>query len=1141
MPKAIQRRKRARARRALWIVALSLPLLAGALVGFNVWLVLHPDQVEAHVRRALDQTLSLPFEIGHVEYTLTEGLVVEDLVVASPPGSRYPHLAEIERARVRIRFLKALLGASPLEFIEIHSPTVYLEQDREGALTLVQMFAAAPERRGERTIDEIPAVELRDLTVHVCSETLVDLAEPLRLPYFNVTLGTRRGQFEFNGSVEHQHVRRIHLRGRGDLREQLITGALEVMGLGVDDELKVRIPGGREFWDRFRPTGLADIELEFQLEAGRLTNYRAEARLLDGTLSLESPPLTIESLGGVVEVTPEGVRTLTPLEGLAWRRPAKLDLTAPFGTDGFTAGEMRLSMLDVPLTRDTRQLFESFEGNASKGVLRAWDLLSPAGHIDIEVAAVGPIAEAEKKQLDVDVTLRLKGVDVRYEHFPYPVRDLRGEVSVKDRTLAFSNLTGGTGDTVVTVDGEVALARTGKVDIHIRHHDFVIDRRIMLARPDILTSFWRSYAPGGEVNTDIWIHRPPEAEDPRDVTAIVTIEGTPDVGASLRYEQFPYPISKVRGQATLKIFRGKLEYVQFDGLHGIHGDASRDEQVSEIRLDRGRVTLLEDKKFDVDLRLTSPRLVVDESLIAACDEETQETIRSFNPNGALAAELTILKPAEEELDVVATLRVRPDSPLRIAYDAFPYPIHLKEGTVLLNFSREYYDFGGFKSDKELGPRLALDGTFQNDPDDPTRKALDLSIDIGPGTIDGEIRPGLPIGDPQLVESLPGDLEEFVRELNLTGHIATRMPVRVYYTYRPGEEGEPLEPRVEYSAELTAHDCAVDFGVTFSDIYANLTVIGSATPESPHSFSCEGTIREHRLSRFRVRDVDFEVTYSEPHRVINEARGGTFVSHNRYAPGMEPARPDGGEAPEGPAAEIEVEEDPLFEIDPILRERLAPNRTRRVLQLYLPSGDLYGGQVEGFMYVDLGAQNDYYADFRTRGIDLSLAAVDVFHTDEEVTGSGQGWVRFWGRSDDPDSLAGRGGMHISDGKLANLGVVAAILQPLRDYDEVKYIERVDAHFTIEANRFFVAPPPDKPSRGETVDQLRLYSRALELHAQPGSFMDFDQNVDFTLVPRFTGSRILFLPIIGQLRAVVERIGHIKVVGPVDDPKLVWPVL
>ena len=103
--------------------------------------------------------------------------------------------------------------------------------------------------------------------------------------------------------------------------------------------------------------------------------------------------------------------------------------------------------------------------------------------------------------------------------------------------------------------------------------------------------------------------------------------------------------------------------------------------------------------------------------------------------------------------------------------------------------------------------------------------------------------------------------EMQRIVAARGEIVEGMPVRredLRHVRDPGDRVERI-------------DCAVDFGVTFSDIYANLTVIGSATPESPHSFSCEGTIREHRLSRFRVRDVDFEVTYSEPHRVINEAR------------------------------------------------------------------------------------------------------------------------------------------------------------------------------------------------------------------------------------------------------------------------------
>ena len=106
-----------------------------------------------------------------------------------------------------------------------------------------------------------------------------------------------------------------------------------------------------------------------------------------------------------------------------------------------------------------------------------------------------------------------------------------------------------------------------------------------------------------------------------------------------------------------------------------------------------------------------------------------------------------------------------------------------------------------------------------------------------------------------------------------------------------------------------------------------------------------------------------------------------------------------------------------------------------------------------------------------------------------------------------------------------------MKPFDDYDEVKYINGVKARFVIEPDRIVISKSKD----------LVMTSQALNLYARAGSYMDFDQNVDLTIDPEFLDLKLLQLPIIKQITDLLGRIKWVKVVGPIDDPKLVWPVL
>ncbi len=1079
------------------IRAVAYGVLAAALLigGVNLYLVLNTEQVLRRVQLLLEDHLAVPFGIGRIEYSFTGGITLHEFYVESPYGARFPRVLEVDSVAIRLSPIGILTRGNPVARIEVADPRVFLELDDGGSLTLAHVLRDKM-REKPALPDRLPAVEMRNLRVDVDPDSIFPL-EALTIPHFDIEIpSSAPGDFALAASLRHPDAGSISLNGRGNARRGDLTGSIDVARLRIDDHLRAMLPAENvPYWEEFNPKGVANLSIEVKLARNAKPKWRARLTILEGSLDLRTPPMTIESLSGAVDVSDQRIEIHEPLRGMVWRSDAALKA----GSLDFESGalDFELEIAEVPLEAESRKLLEH---EALAEVRKLWDDLSPRGSMGVKVHGRGNAFKID----DLDLSLALRHLSMSHSAFPYELSGLNGGLELKDDLVTLA-LAGGS-DVTVDIRCETVATALGRFDLSVKCTGLPLDQRLVQAGPPALEDFFREYRPEGRINTAFFLRRS-GAGEPLVSTLQIASES-----ASLSFRAFPYRVEEIRGTTLLELMpNGKgLGRIEFGEIEGRHGDAA-------IRLEGGEIVLSKEGPPHIDMAIRCDDFPIDESLYDALTPDARAVVRSFGFDGKIAAKLAIRNEfvaggAEGPVEVVFEAAVRADSPLKVSYAPLPYPLVFRRGTLRLDLSHDLYHILDFVADESAGPGVRVDGVFSNDSTNPTRKLLNLKLELGAGKQGDVAVPGLNLTDPVLVASLPAELRNFIEQLQLDGFV--QGSVLVNYSYLPNAEGAAAQQQVDYTADLSCYDCAVNVGVKFSQLFAKIEVEGRFAPDHPHSFQCTANVKECRLSRFRPRNVELVVSYGEPHRAILLARNGRFECANPIAV-------------EGETA---VE---LFTLGEPFTSRLGAGNLENVLQIYIRRGDLYGGAVEGFAFADLGWKKDFYVHVQSCSVDLAKGAADLFPDEGETKGIGSGFVKFGGNLAAPESLGGDGHLVIRDGKLRDIGGVGTILRPLQDSEDNRYISSVDCRFRIGGGRFRVRNVFDEAGNPffelKTKGGLRLLGTG---------YMDFQQNIkaDFRAEVFKTGFGPIDKPIMSLLPA-----DTVHVEGLLDRPEVTWKPL
>ncbi len=210
--------------------------------------------------------------------------------------------------------------------------------------------------------------------------------------------------------------------GGGKGRIRLAIRAENVpFGKDLERALKAAFPGGEEFYRDYDPRGRFDARVLVSRPGGEEA-IRIETTLVPrgASAAFNLFPYRIEDLAGTVRILPEGVSF--DIQG--GRSPLQVEVHGrfPFGKGPATEHmELTVSARDVPLDQKLREAMTALAPSSG----RLWEILSPRGKIDVEVAGAG---RPGGKGPVFFVTLALKDGAFTYSGFPVPVTRASGKV-----------------------------------------------------------------------------------------------------------------------------------------------------------------------------------------------------------------------------------------------------------------------------------------------------------------------------------------------------------------------------------------------------------------------------------------------------------------------------------------------------------------------------------------------------------------------------------------------------------------------------------------------------------------------------------------------------------------------------------------
>lgn len=477
------------------------------------------------------------------------------------------------------------------------------------------------------------------------------------------------------------------------------------------------------------------------------------------------------------------------------------------------------------------------------------------------------------------------------------------------------------------------------------------------------------------------------------------------------------------------------------------------------------------------VKIATPRMTVAPDSETALAGDLGRVTGEFGLSGLVGSVVTIENRRAGALEVSATVEVED---LQVEYRHFPYPLRLRSGSIEVDHLGRL-TLRELRTDDADSPRVELSGTLNTVG---AARVFDYRADVERLEVDD-----------MLIKALPEDTRRFVTGLGLGGTFAGLFEGRFTYDADRPSQGHSIYR----ASQIRTEDASVEFGPKLFDIVATGKFQGRRGLAETHRFSGELDAESTRFNRVRMQ-------HSKVHFALGEE-----------LPGLVDLRQ--GVVHDGSGFE------PLGE----LMDRLHVDRIENTFQAHIRSSKLYGGDLEGFLYVDIGTQHDFGGEFVGRDVQVALASEDVFNVSGEgLSGHAEGQVRFSGTTGDLGSMKGKGEGRIESAELAQLPVGLSIVSWLTGRLTVDpRLREVLLAFTIEDLAFVCEQPEGLVIQGDGI------------YLSGGGKMNFDCELDLRLTPSIIERKI---PLIGFLFDVVKNILlPVRILGSIEDPKVRFSAL
>ena len=366
----------------------------------------------------------------------------------------------------------------------------------------------------------------------------------------------------------------------------------------------------RELWDRLQPQGFLEARgLITRTQEGQgPVGVEVTARLLGATITDREFPYRLSDLRGQVSFA-GGKVVLSEVRGN--HGPAQVRLSGELRPGSPTRVELQVTGAQLPLDEDLRRALP-------EPVQKVWDKLHLAGTVDVSSRLSGP-PEALQKTIDITTT----DASLRYEGFPYPLRNLAGQLHYEEGQLSWDLKTRQDADddgvrisTFGRADGlpQQPVARWGVVAENLSLDETLSEA---IAQQPLLSRIWQQVEvdPGARANLGTYLRY----ENGSTVVERVEVDLTEARGL---FRLLPYPFERITGKVTYE-----PGVITLEGLRG-----ERAGGWVEVR--RGRIdNLLGEPSFE--LQLSAQNFPLDEHLRALLPPGHRDLWDRLAPSGYL--------------------------------------------------------------------------------------------------------------------------------------------------------------------------------------------------------------------------------------------------------------------------------------------------------------------------------------------------------------------------------------------------------------------------------------------------------------------------------------------------------------------------
>ena len=325
-----------------------------------------------------------------------------------------------------------------------------------------------------------------------------------------------------------------------------------------DRRLGIVAPGYcTKFCSDFQPRGTCDLDFDLNFDGQKLHRV-INAQLKDMAFTFVGLPYQITNTAGIVKIVDHNCRFhVRAIEG---EQPIDVKGTV----SGMGEGATFTCDISVPGALPINEkMFKAIQ--KFPHLSRVISSFNPIGQVGGTARLQRTVANGP---VDKQIDTHLKNVDIRHDSFPYPIRNITGQIQSRNEKHRFVNLRGHNGDCAVTAEGTWN-PRDG-LGASLVCSSMPLDDQLRVALKPSLREIWHGFHPRGTIERMFTELRMPIGQRECSVTIEAHLPKRNQIAdngsVSIQPTWFPYEIRDLTG--VIKIGDGRVSLADIEGHHG---------------------------------------------------------------------------------------------------------------------------------------------------------------------------------------------------------------------------------------------------------------------------------------------------------------------------------------------------------------------------------------------------------------------------------------------------------------------------------------------------------------------------------------------------------------------------------------------